>query len=75
MNVTASEVEIAGDVFSNKLREYLKCSGWRYTCETPGSFWLWEKVLPDGRVILVNQEMALSIQAYYDEETQDENQE
>jgi len=40
----------------------LRSSGWRETCQTPGSYWLWEKKLPDGRTVLVSRQMAVSIE-------------
>ena len=39
--------------------EFLEQRGWKLTCDTPGSLWLWTKTLPDGRVALV--EMATAI--------------
>lgn len=35
-------------------RRFLKSCGWRYTCSTPGSFWMYEKTIPDGRTVLVD---------------------
>lgn len=54
---------------------WLRAKGWEHTCETPGSFWLWRKVLeaphargknPPGTVILVDQDMALTLQEWMD---------
>lgn len=39
----------------------LRQTGWRYTCQTPGSFWFWEKTLADGRTLLVPQATAVQI--------------
>ena len=36
--------------------------GWRHTCQTPGSVWLWTKKLKDGRIILCNLELAIDIE-------------
>ena len=46
-------------------RNFLRSRGWTYTCQTPGSFWLHEKKMPDGRTILVDTEHAMSIERYY----------
>jgi len=36
-----------------KLQEdYLIQNGWSYTCQTPGSFWLWEHVVKAGKMRL-----------------------
>jgi hypothetical protein len=39
---------------------YLQERGWSQTCQTPGSFWVWTKMLPDGRVALVNRTQAVA---------------
>lgn len=36
--------------------------GWEYTSDTPGSVWLWEKKLADGRTLLVNTDTALTLE-------------
>lgn len=43
-------------------RTILEESGWVYTCDTPGSLWLYQKTLPDGRVVLCNASTALHIE-------------
>lgn len=40
-------------------RRLLEVSGWKETSKTPGSYWLWEKTLDDGRTLLVTEKMAL----------------
>lgn len=49
------------------IADALRAKGWRYTCDVPGSLWLWEKKLADGRVALVNESAAVSIQCWIDE--------
>ena len=34
--------------------------GWKQTCETPGSLWVWTKQLSDGRIILTSRLQALA---------------
>lgn len=46
------QLEFAVDAM---LREH----GWKSTSETPCCVWLWEKKLPDGRVVLVDKSTAL----------------
>jgi hypothetical protein len=36
----------------------LESYGWEYTCQTPGSVWLWQKVV-DGKTLLVTESVAL----------------
>ncbi len=40
----------------------LRRLGWEAKCDVPGSYWLWQKKLPDGRVVMVYRSMALSIE-------------
>lgn len=42
---------------------YLRQHGWKNTCDTPGSYWLFEKALPDGRIVLVSRDLAVSMQS------------
>jgi hypothetical protein len=37
-----------------RVDQMMKKRGWKYTCKTPGSIWLWEKTMSDGRVILTD---------------------
>lgn len=41
---------------------YLRSHGWESTSDTPSCHWMWRKTTPKGEVILVEKEMALSIQ-------------
>lgn len=41
------------DQLNLKRKKILAARGWKETCNTPGSVWLWEKKLDDGRVILM----------------------
>jgi hypothetical protein len=47
---------------------YLRERGWRQTCETPGSLWVWTKTLPDGRVVLVGRTQAIAFAAAFERE-------
>lgn len=47
---------------------FLRERGWKHTCNTPGSFWLWEKMLPDGRMILAARGQAIDMQRWLDSE-------
>lgn len=51
------------DDYKEELNLFLRDHGWVSTCATPGAYWMWEKQLPDGRVMLTNAEHALSIEA------------
>ena len=39
---------------NSRVDKMMEKRGWKYTCKTPGSIWLWEKTMPDGRVILTD---------------------
>lgn len=54
---------------------WLRAKGWKHTSSTPGCFWLWMKTIepphatqacPAGTVILVDQDMALTLQERMD---------
>ncbi len=51
--------------------KYLRENGWTHTCDTPGSYWLWSKELEDGRTMLVEKGMAITLQSHMDEERED----
>lgn len=41
-------------------RDYLVENGWRWTSTgTPNGYWLWQKILDDGRTIMLDTELAL----------------
>jgi hypothetical protein len=45
---------------------FLRRQGWEYSSDYPGSFWLWSKRLPGGRLVCVNQSTALNIEENLD---------
>lgn len=47
---------------------YLSATGWIYTSETPGSYWMWQKALPSGVTLLMGVKEALHVQAHMDED-------
>ena len=38
--------------------------GWKHTSNTPGCYWLWQRTLDDGRVVLVDKANAISMSEY-----------
>lgn len=46
--------------------DMLRKKGWKQTCDVPGSLWLWERKLSDGRVALVNKVSAIAMQGWFD---------
>lgn len=50
----AEELKFAQDAF-------LRRHGWKYTSRTPGCYWMWERLLTDGRTVLAGTEHAMSI--------------
>lgn len=43
-------------------RQFLRASGWEWTCNTPGAYWLWQKKLEDGRTLVAELDMAVILQ-------------
>ena len=58
------KIEDAEMALGNRRDTFLRASGWTYTCETPGCFWMWQKELPDGRVILVDANRAVTLEEH-----------
>lgn len=48
-------------------RQWLQEQGWTPTVINRGIPWLWQKKIPDGRVVLVETGMALHIQEHWDD--------
>jgi hypothetical protein len=48
--------------------KYLGLTGWVYTSETPGSYWMWRKTMPSGERLLMTVKDALHAQAHMDED-------
>jgi hypothetical protein len=42
-------------------RAYLGAAGWNFTCSTPGSYWMWQKLI-DGQSFVVDETLAVRIQ-------------
>lgn len=64
----------ADDERDKAVRKYLTTNGWKYTCDHPGSVWLWtiakDLSTYDAQVYAVNEEMALRFQRYWELEAQ-----
>ncbi len=45
-----------------KMDAYLRSHGWEHTSSTPSCHWLWRKKTPGGEILLVDRDMAISIQ-------------
>jgi hypothetical protein len=59
--VTKSELNALYEELKTETRRLLAAHGFSYTCNTPGSLWLYEKRMPDGRVLLVSESTALDM--------------
>ena len=44
------------------LNSALRSRGWQFTCQTPGSCWLWRKHRSDGVVYLVTRDIAIDME-------------
>lgn len=62
MRLTHDVIEDAKRKAAELADEYLRAAGWKATSETPDCYWMWQKEWK-GRVLLVNTETALRIQA------------
>lgn len=59
--LTAYDVTEAKDRADDVAAKYLREAGWKHTSSTPGCYWLWTRTLDDGRVLLVQQPLAVSM--------------
>jgi hypothetical protein len=50
----------------NARERFLKRRGWHPVCNVPGSFWVWQKELKDGRTALVPISLAVDMQRALD---------
>jgi hypothetical protein len=68
---SVSDVRAERDRLEHQVDAFLRSAGWNHTSATPGCHWMWERVI-DGRRILVEKDMALSVQAHLDAPSDDE---
>ncbi len=60
---TTEQAVIETANLAREVRNLLRSKGWRYHCDVPGSMWVWQKQLPDGRIICATEDqLALSIE-------------
>lgn len=64
--MTPMKVHEAAEALQNEKHKYLRKRGWQYTCDNPASTWLWQKPLPDGRIVVVDTDTAVGMQARAD---------
>lgn len=51
------------DEIDDEQAAYLRSCGWEYTCDVPGAYWLWTRILPNTESrVLVPQGLALAMQ-------------
>jgi hypothetical protein len=60
------DVRSAREDLDHRIVRWLRDRGWRHTSDTPGCLWLFERELPDGRIVLVQESAALYIQSALD---------
>lgn len=66
MHTSYSKVIDAQEAAEEERDRYLRSRGWEHTCDNPACTWLWQKPLPDGRIVLVDGDTALSLQSRAD---------
>lgn len=60
--VKYDDITDARQAVTNAIRTYLERFGWKYTCSTPGSYWMWKRDF-GGKygVVIVPQDLAIRI--------------
>ena len=58
---SVSEAKWQGEQLQFRVDAFLRSRGWQFTSSTPGSYWLWSKVV-DGNPIYVDHAHALGIE-------------
>lgn len=61
MTITLDDLQRAEERLFTTRKKYLEERGWKYTCQTPGSMWLWSKTYMDDRY-MCNMTMALVVE-------------
>jgi hypothetical protein len=59
-----NKVEVMRDDADTVVVGALHQAGWKRTCKTPGSVWMWEREM-DGRIYRVSQDEAERIQEHF----------
>lgn len=62
---TMEQIDEAMERWINLRDKYLRKSGWDHVCNTPGSYWMWVKLI-DGRLYACSTEHAYSMQKELD---------
>jgi hypothetical protein len=68
MPVTLRDIAEAQERRETLEEAYLVERGWKQTCDTPGSLWVWTKQLGDGRIVLTSRLQALAFAAAIERE-------
>lgn len=64
--ISFNKVREAEENSADVAASYLRGRGWSYSSDNPASTWLWQKALPDGRIIMVDRDTAVSLQSRAD---------
>lgn len=62
---SVDSIKYAHECLGFEEEAFLRARGWKHTCSTPGSYWLWEREY-EGRVLLVERSTALSMEAWFE---------
>ncbi len=71
MSDAIESLEDEASDLEQKWRNLLRDRGWSYTCSGPACLWLWEKAMPDGRTLLVDESTAMAIERFNEEMTRE----
>ncbi len=64
-----AEIKAEMEQLDFAMEAHLRASGWKTTCKTPGSYWMWEKEV-GGQHFLVDRETAIRIQGIQEADAQ-----
>jgi hypothetical protein len=57
---TVEDVESATQDLGFAMNDFLRKQGWKCSSSNPASIWLWEKLLKDGRTVMVDRDTAIA---------------
>jgi hypothetical protein len=62
-DVLLDDIQDAANKLEALRNRYLREHGWEYTCQTPGRYWMWKKVV-DGILLHCSESHAMDVEEY-----------
>ncbi len=69
ISAEANKILDAAQRAKNKRTDYLRARGWNYKCDSPGSYWYWERMYGGQRWTLFTDSSAFDFQLRIENET------